>query len=251
MVVKRSRSAAGRRAGPLRAGLRPRWRGVRRRPSPGPAFPFTVTGSSGSSLTPGTPSPRAWLLRDGFFYEGTGRYGDSSLMKIEPATGQVLMRRDLDPRFFGEGIAIMGDEVFQLTWENNTGFVYGLDDFAPERTFTYETEGWGLTTDGESLIMSDGSAVLRFLDPETLEPERSVTVSDFAGPVGPLERAGIRRRGNLRQHLEAGLHSPHIARGRAGDGVDRPDRPQPPSGKDGRIRPQRHRLRTRTAATWW
>lgn len=125
-------------------------------------------------------------LRDGFFYEGTGRYGHSSLMKIEPATGQVLMRRDLDPRFFGEGIAIMGDEVFQLTWENNTGFIYGLEDFRPEGTFTYDTEGWGLTSDGSSLIMSDGSAVLWFLDPETLEPERSVTVSDFAGPVDLL-----------------------------------------------------------------
>lgn len=126
------------------------------------------------------------VMRDGFFYEGTGRYGHSSLMKIEPATGHVVLRRDLDPRFFGEGVAIMGDELFQLTYKNNTGFVYELDGFGPLRSFSYLTEGWGLTGDGSSLIMSDGSAMLRFLDPDTLELEKSVTVSDFAGPVDLL-----------------------------------------------------------------
>ncbi len=126
------------------------------------------------------------LLDEGFFYEGTGLYGESKLMRIDPATGRPLLSTDLGPEYFGEGVTILGDEVFQLTWQNNAGFVYDKDDLAPERTFTYPTEGWGLTTDGKSLIMSDGSAALRFLDPESLEVERTVAVADQAGPVRDL-----------------------------------------------------------------
>lgn len=126
------------------------------------------------------------LLDEGFFYEGTGLYGQSKLLKIDPATGQALSSVELEPEYFGEGVTILEGEVFQLTWENNLGFVYGREDLLLRRTFSYPTQGWGLTTDGESLIMSDGSAVLRFLDPETLEMRRSVAVADSAGPIGNL-----------------------------------------------------------------
>jgi glutamine cyclotransferase len=124
------------------------------------------------------------LLDEGFFYEGTGRRGQSKLLKIEPAGGQVLMSRELEPRYFGEGVTILDGEVFQLTYETNTGFVYDLRSFQPKRDFSYRTQGWGLTNDGTSLIMSDGSATLRFLDPDTMKMERSVTVTDFTGPIG-------------------------------------------------------------------
>lgn len=126
------------------------------------------------------------VLDGGFFYEGTGLYDQSKLEKIEPSSGQVDMSRSLEPRYFGEGVTTLGGKVFQLTYKNNIGFVYDQDSFSLERTFEYPTQGWGLTNDGASLIMSDGSAVLRFLDPQTLETERSVTVTDFTGPIDNL-----------------------------------------------------------------
>jgi glutamine cyclotransferase len=126
------------------------------------------------------------VLDGGFFYEGTGLYDRSKLMKIEPSSGQVVMGHSLEPRYFGEGVTVLNGKVFQLTYQNKIGFVYDQGSFSQERTFAYPTQGWGLTNDGASLIMSDGSAVLRFLDPETLEMERSVTVEDFTGPISNL-----------------------------------------------------------------
>ncbi len=126
------------------------------------------------------------VLDGGFFYEGTGLAGQSKLMKIEPSSGQVVMSRALEPRYFGEGVTTLRGKAFQLTYQTNIGFVYDQNSFSQERTFVYPTQGWGLTNDGASLIMSDGSAVLRFLDPQTLELERSVTVEDFTGPIAYL-----------------------------------------------------------------
>lgn len=120
---------------------------------------------------------------DGVFYEGTGLYGRSSLRKVALDTGQTLQQHDLDETFFGEGIAVLGEEIFQLTWQNGVGFVYDRETFAEKRRFTYATEGWGLTHNGESLIMSDGTPTLYFRDPATLEEVRRITVTVGGEPV--------------------------------------------------------------------
>ena len=120
---------------------------------------------------------------DSVFYEGTGLYGASSLRKVDPETGQVLLLRGLPAQFFGEGITILGNRIYQLTWKSGAGFVYDKESFEPVQSFTYPTEGWGLTHDGSRLIMSDGTDTLHFLDPETLEETGSVQVRDSHGPV--------------------------------------------------------------------
>lgn len=123
------------------------------------------------------------VYMDGVFYEGTGLYGRSSLRKVAPDTGQVLRQHDLDETFFGEGIAVLGEEIFQLTWQNGVGFVYDRETFAEKRRFSYATEGWGLTHDGENLIMSDGTPTIYFRDPATLEEVRRITVTVGGEPV--------------------------------------------------------------------
>jgi glutamine cyclotransferase len=122
----------------------------------------------------------------GVLYEGTGQYGRSTLRRVELETGAVQSSCALPDAFFGEGIALYGDKIFQLTWQSRVGFVYAKDSFAPLRAFSYPTEGWGLTHDGARLIMSDGTATLRFLDPDTLEEIGRLDVVDDRGPVERL-----------------------------------------------------------------
>lgn len=123
---------------------------------------------------------------DGTLYEGTGLYGESSLRRVDLATGEVQQQRDLDPQYFGEGIAVVGDRIMQLTWQSNVGFVYDRGSFEPIDQWSYPTEGWGLTYDGSRLIMSDGSATLRFLDPQTFAEIARIDVADANGPVTRL-----------------------------------------------------------------
>lgn len=115
---------------------------------------------------------------DGRLFEGTGQYGASSLREIELETGRILRRVDLDERVFGEGITLWGDSIVQLTWRERRAYVYDRDTFGYRQTFRYQGEGWGLTHDGTRLIMSDGTATLRFLDPATFREVRRVTVHD-------------------------------------------------------------------------
>jgi glutamine cyclotransferase len=114
---------------------------------------------------------------DGVLYEGTGLYGRSSLRRVDLESGAVLQSYELDPRYFGEGIAIVGDRIFQLTWKNRTCLVYDRESFQPLTTLYYDTEGWGLTTDGSRLIMSDGTSRLVFRDPRTLEETGHIDVA--------------------------------------------------------------------------
>lgn len=123
------------------------------------------------------------LYFDGLLYESTGLYGHSTLRKVELASGEVLELRSLPAHYFGEGLALFQDQLIQLTWREGEAFIYSLDTLEQEDNFTYETEGWGLTTDGEFLIMSDGSAKLTFLDPVTYQPVRSITVRGARGEV--------------------------------------------------------------------
>jgi len=126
------------------------------------------------------------VFDDGVLYEGTGLHGQSSLRRVELETGDILQIRELSDQFFGEGIAIDGDRIIQLTWQSHIGFVYDKDSFELLEEFNYSTEGWGITHDGEHLIMSDGTSTLHFLDPQTFEEIGQVEVFDNDGPVTRL-----------------------------------------------------------------
>ena len=113
---------------------------------------------------------------NGVLYETTGLTGRSSLRKVALATGEVLQKADLPPNIFGEGMTVLGDRIFQITWKNQKGFVYDRATFAVQKEFTYPGEGWGLTTDGQALIMSDGTNEIRFIDPDTFQVLRTIRV---------------------------------------------------------------------------
>src|SRR5207249_452042 len=126
------------------------------------------------------------IVRDGYFYEGTGLVGRSGLRKVKIDTGEVVQFKALEPPYFGEGITEWKGTLVQLTWQTEIGFVYDLTSFERRRTFSYKGEGWGLTHDGTRLIMSDGSSSLRFLDPETFKETGRVTVRDRGAAVTEL-----------------------------------------------------------------
>lgn len=126
------------------------------------------------------------LIHQGRLFEGTGQYGQSALMEINREDGSVLRSRPLAERFFGEGIAVAGDRIFQLTWRENIAFEYDLETFEVRNSHFVATEGWGLTYDGESLILSDGSHQLYFLAPDSFSPHRVVSVTLMGQPLRNL-----------------------------------------------------------------
>lgn len=115
-------------------------------------------------------------VHNGFFYESTGQYGDSTLRKVEIESGKVLQKQDLSEDYFAEGMTILNGKIYQVTWKEKTGFVYDLNTLKLLKEFPYQGEGWGLTNDGKNLILSDGTHVIRFLDPETFQTVRTITV---------------------------------------------------------------------------
>lgn len=118
---------------------------------------------------------------DGHLYESTGLEGRSSLRMVDLTTGQVLQKHDVPAEYFAEGLTDWGSNLIQLTWRANKGFVYDRFSFSLVRSFPYKGEGWGLTHDATQLIMSDGTAYLRFLDPKTFRETGRVRVTDEAG----------------------------------------------------------------------
>lgn len=126
------------------------------------------------------------IVKDGVFYEGTGgRKSDSfhsSLRKVEIESGKVLQKKDLAPEIFGEGITVFNDKIYQITWQENTCFVYDLN-FNLLKEFKYQGEGWGITHDDTNLIMSDGTHVIRYLNPENFETVRTLTVLENGKPL--------------------------------------------------------------------
>ncbi len=126
------------------------------------------------------------VYEDGFVYEGTGLYGQSALYKRNLQTGQTVKTLRLPDKYFGEGITLFGDKLIQLTWQSKVGFVYKKDTFTLLREFKYLGEGWGLTQDGKRLILSDGTATLRFLDPNTYAETGRIVVRDQGRPVASL-----------------------------------------------------------------
>ena len=116
------------------------------------------------------------VVHDGVFIEGTGLYGRSSIRYVEITTGNILERVDLAPEYFGEGVTFLDDIVYQLTWREHTGFTYDLD-LQKIGEFSIPNEGWGLTTDGTQLILSDGMSTLSFIDPENMNIDSTVQVT--------------------------------------------------------------------------
>ena len=126
------------------------------------------------------------LWQDGLLYESTGRYGHSTLSVRELKTGRVLRSQALAAEFFGEGLALVGEELLQLTWKEQQLLVYDKASLRLKRVLPYAWEGWGAAYDGRHLIVSDGSAVLRFLDPISLQEVRRVAVHDNNQPIDRL-----------------------------------------------------------------
>ncbi len=127
------------------------------------------------------------LLWDGeALYESTGLNGQSTLRRVDLTSGQVLQNQALDPKYFGEGLTLWGDQLIQLTWKSHTGFVYDKTTFKLLTTFSYPTEGWGITHDDQRLIMSDGTLTLYFLDPVTLTDIGQLDVTAQGQPVRNL-----------------------------------------------------------------
>jgi glutaminyl-peptide cyclotransferase len=131
--------------------------------------------------------------RAGFLYEGTGLKGHSSLRKVKLETGKVLQQIDIDPEYFGEGITVLNQQIIELTWQSETGFVYDQPSFHRLRTFNYPGEGWGLANDGKQIYMSDGSPQIRVWDPVTLQEKRRILVYDQGKPVTNLNELEIVR----------------------------------------------------------
>ena len=118
------------------------------------------------------------IYADGFLIEGTGLYGHSSLRRVELSTGNIIQQVELPYEYYGEGITAVNGTIIQLTWSTNIGFIYDKTNFALLGNFTYPTQGWGLTFDGEQLILSDGSDTLYFLDPATFQRTGQIKVYD-------------------------------------------------------------------------
>ncbi len=123
---------------------------------------------------------------DGLFYEGTGIAGHSALLAIQPETGNTVQKHELAPEYFGEGIVDWGANVYQWTWKSHICFVYDRFSLRPLKQFTYTGEGWGMTRTAKELITSDGTATLRFRDPETFKETRHIVVKDGAKVIDEL-----------------------------------------------------------------
>ena len=123
------------------------------------------------------------IFHKGYLYEGTGQIGESALYKIDIKTGKALNTAEIPKHLFGEGVTIFQDKIYQLTWKARIGYVYNLKTMQKEQEFIYPTEGWGLTHNGSELILSDGTNVIYFLDPYTMQEIRRVEVFDNGQPL--------------------------------------------------------------------
>ena len=126
------------------------------------------------------------LIHDGRLIESTGLEGHSDVREIERTTGVVRRRAVLAPSLFGEGVAVVGDRLYQLTWQNGRGYVYDVATFTPRDSFALSGEGWGLTTDGTRLYMSDGSSRIRVISPDGFRTERTIQVLESGRSVWML-----------------------------------------------------------------
>jgi len=116
------------------------------------------------------------FFHNGFLYEGTGGEGESNIRKVEMETGKVVQQTDLDDNFFGEGATILNGKIYQLTWRGERAFVYDAETLKLVKEFRYQGQGWGLANDGTNLYMTDGTHVIRVIDPETFKTVRTIPV---------------------------------------------------------------------------
>ena len=123
------------------------------------------------------------LIYKGEMYEGTGNYGRSKLKKVDLKTGKTLQQIDLDKKYFGEGVTILNDTIYQLTWKEKKAFAYTLKDFRKVKEFDVDMEGWGLTTDGKNLIASNGGSDLFYYDPANFKLVKTQTVTENGSPA--------------------------------------------------------------------
>ena len=126
------------------------------------------------------------LWHNGALYESTGMEGQSKLRRVDLQSGQVLKNLDLPAQLFGEGLALAGNKLYQLTWQSKVGFVYDATTFKPLAKFNYANEGWGLTFDGTDLIQSDGTDTLTWRDPKDFATKRTLKVTRFGQPLANL-----------------------------------------------------------------
>jgi glutamine cyclotransferase len=120
------------------------------------------------------------VIHNGFFYESDGEYGESNVRKVEIETGKVVQKQDVAEDYFAEGLTILNDKIYQITWQEQTAFQYDMN-LKLIKEFRYAGQGWGLTNDGTNLIMSDGTHVIRFINPETFETVRTIVVNNENG----------------------------------------------------------------------
>jgi glutamine cyclotransferase len=155
---------------------------AQRRPAPVQSYKVIATfPHDTTSFTQGL------VFADGELFESTGLSGESTLRRVDIKTGKTLQRIDVPKQYFAEGLALVGHELLQLTWQHRLGFVYDRKTFKQTRTFTYDTEGWGIAYDGASrLVMSDGSDTLIYLDPKTFAAAKRLPVRDAGRPVTNL-----------------------------------------------------------------
>lgn len=125
-------------------------------------------------------------FHDGKIYESTGEEGSSSLRTVELQTGSVLRKIEVPPPYFAEGMTVLNNKIYQLTWQHHLGFIYDFQSFEKIGQFTYQGEGWGLTNDGKSLILSDGTNRIRFLDADSFQVTKTIAVFDGLKPVNEL-----------------------------------------------------------------
>ncbi|HET7114602.1 MAG TPA: glutaminyl-peptide cyclotransferase [Pyrinomonadaceae bacterium] len=126
------------------------------------------------------------VFLDGKMIESTGQEGRSSLRNVELETGKILKKVDVPEPYFAEGIALLNNKIYQLTWQHQRGFIYDAQSFQKVGEFDYDGEGWGLATDGHSLILSDGSNRIRFLNPDSFQVTKTIAVVDGKVPVREL-----------------------------------------------------------------
>jgi glutaminyl-peptide cyclotransferase len=126
------------------------------------------------------------VWRGGRLYESTGRYGESTLRIVELETGRVIQRVPLGQQYFAEGLAAVGDSLYQLTWKEGVAFIWDAATLRQVAQVQYSGEGWGLTSDGQRLVVSDGSSYLTFVDPATFQVDTTVRVTDGGRPVDQL-----------------------------------------------------------------
>jgi len=159
-------------------------------PPKDPAAPLVVAklGYQVVNIWPHDPSAftQGLVFLDGKLLESTGREGRSSLRSVQLETGTVLKKVEVPMPYFAEGLALLNNKIYQLTWQHQVGFIYDAQTFQKTGEFTYSGEGWGLTTDGRSLLLSDGTNRIRFIDPDSFRVVKTIAVLDGKTPINEL-----------------------------------------------------------------